>query len=102
MNKCDCGEQLIFDGMVKILDKYDNKVLVCNKYYCDKCGNEYEINEEVEEFKAYSEIHKQAWENWTQGDITKVWHEDNALCIKYESGEWWHYRLNNNNNLEWW
>lgn len=44
---CDCKEQLIFEERISILDQYENKLLVCNKYYCPKCGNEYEINEEI-------------------------------------------------------
>lgn len=46
-NKCDCGEELIFEERICILDRYDNKLLVCNKYSCPVCGDEYEINEEI-------------------------------------------------------
>ena len=46
--------------------------------------------------------HKKAIENWREGKVAKVWHdEDNILCIKYESGNWWRYKLNKN-ILEWW
>ena len=40
---------------IQVLDKYDGKMLVCNKYYCQECGCEYEINEEEEdkEYKYY-------------------------------------------------
>lgn len=46
INYCGCGEKLVFEEHVSILDKYDGKILVCNKYYCPKCFDEYEINEE--------------------------------------------------------
>lgn len=43
--------------------------------------------------------HKQAFENWSEGEPVKVWFDsDNNLCIEYESGNWWHY----NENCEWW
>ena len=47
----------------------------------------------------FSEKHKQAFENWTEGEISKVWFDgNNNLCIEYESGKWWHY----NDKGEWW
>ena len=46
-NKCDCGAELILDEQLSVLDEYDDKLLVCNKYYCPKCFDEYEINEEI-------------------------------------------------------
>lgn len=103
LNKCDCGATLQLDEMVSILDEYNNKLLVCNRYYCSECGDEYEINEEVDRVEQFMSIHKSAFENWKEGNVAKVWNdEDNILCIKYESGNWWHYRLNNHNKLEWW
>lgn len=43
--------------------------------------------------------HKQAFENWQEGDIAKVWiDKDGNICIEYESGNWWHY----NDKGEWW
>lgn len=47
INYCDCGEELVFEERISVLDEYDGKLLVCNKYYCPKCFSEYEINEEV-------------------------------------------------------
>lgn len=47
INYCDCGEKLVFEERICVLDRYDGKLLVCNKYYCPKCFDEYEINEEV-------------------------------------------------------
>lgn len=44
------------------------------------------------------EAHRQACEDWTHGDIKKVWYEGDALCIKYADGNWWHY----NDKGEWW
>lgn len=46
--------------------------------------------------------HKKAFENWNEGEVIKVWYdENNILCIQYASGQWWHYTLSNN-QLEWW
>ena len=48
------------------------------------------------------EEHKKAFTNWSEGAILKHWHdENNNLCVKYESGNWWHYRINKH-VLEWW
>ena len=64
----------------------------------------------VEEFKKVKETmeqlatesyknHKSAFENWTYGEVKKVWFDaDNNLCIEYESGDWFHY----NGKGEWW
>lgn len=46
-NFCNCGEKLIFEERISVLDSYNGKLLVCNKYCCPKCFDEYEINEEV-------------------------------------------------------
>lgn len=46
-NKCDCGSELVFEEQLSVLDEYDDKLLVCNKYYCPKCFDQYEINEEI-------------------------------------------------------
>ena len=36
--------------------------------------------------------HKQAVENWTEGEIEKIWFDGSGnLCIEYQSGHWWHY-----------
>ena len=43
--------------------------------------------------------HKQAFENWQEGDITKLWIDGQGnLCIEYESSNYWHY----NDKGEWW
>lgn len=103
LNKCDCGAKLQLDKMISILDEYDDKFMVCNRYYCPECGDEYEINEELNQTDVYIYKHMRAFENWKEGNVAKVWHnEDNILCIKYESGNWWHYRLNSFNEIEWW
>ncbi|NFL33448.1 hypothetical protein FDB92_20235 [Clostridium butyricum] len=103
VNVCDCGAELQFDKMLSIIDAYDNKLMVCNRYYCPECEDEYEINEEVEQVTVFVNIHMQAFENWREGKVAKAWHdEDNILCIKYENGNWWHYKLNDDNHLEWW
>lgn len=36
--------------------------------------------------------HKQAFSNWKEGEIADIWIDKNGLlCIKYDSGNWWHY-----------
>ena len=48
INYCDCGKKLVFEERISVLDEYDGKLLVCNKYYClPECFDEYEINEEI-------------------------------------------------------
>lgn len=43
--------------------------------------------------------HKEAVENWTEGEPVKVWFDmDENLCIEYDSGNCWHY----NEKGEWW
>ena len=57
----------------------------------------------IEEFKKMQKVmeqkateccnsHKEAVEDWKEGEISKVWIDGNGnLCIEYESGNWWHY-----------
>lgn len=54
--------------------------------------------------KEFSKQHKKAFEIWNEGEIIDAWYdENNILCIKYESGNWWHYKLNDTTKqLEWW
>lgn len=43
--------------------------------------------------------HMNAFDEWIEGDITKIWEDEHGiLCIKYSSGNWWHY----NEKGEWW
>lgn len=45
------------------------------------------------------EEHKKIFENWNFGEIEKSWLDnENNLCIKYQSGNWFHY----NERGEWW
>lgn len=51
----------------------------------------------------YMEEHKKAFEVWSDGAIKEVWTDkDGNLCIKYESGNWWHYKKKDNGEIEWW
>lgn len=48
------------------------------------------------------EEHKSAFEAWTSGKPVKSWRDDNnVLCIEYQDGQWWHYRMTKH-GLEWW
>lgn len=59
----------------KTIDEYKKKMLF--------------MNQKAAEF--YNR-HKEAVENWTEGEPVKVWFDMNDdLCIEYESGKWWHY-----------
>lgn len=38
------------------------------------------------------EQHKSACEDWSHGEIAKVWFDSsNNICIEYEDGQYWHY-----------
>lgn len=52
----------------------------------------------------YAKKHREAFEKWTHGEITKVWfHEGNKniVCIRYKDGRWWHYE-ETPEGLRWW
>ena len=47
-------------------------------------------------------LHMQSVEHWKEGNVLDVWTDyDGILCIKYESGNWWHYR-SVKGAIEWW
>lgn len=49
--------------------------------------------------KRYSSRHKEAVENWENGEPVKAWTDSQKhLCIEYESGKYWHY----NEKGQWW
>lgn len=54
-----------------------------------------------EQAEAFYKVHKNACETWEQGEPVKV-ERDSAgvLCITYDSGAWYHYKLTPN-GLEW-
>ena len=45
--------------------------------------------------------HQSAVESWTEGEPVNVWKEDDAICIEYTSGHWWHYKQTGT-DIEWW
>lgn len=50
----------------------------------------------------YAQQHRQAFENWREGEISEYWTDENGnVCIRYESGKWWHYR-GTDGVVEWW
>lgn len=66
-----------------------------------KTGKEFKELETCIEQKAreYYKRHKNASENWQEGEIAKVWIDGQGnICIEYKSGKWWHY----NEEGEWW
>lgn len=37
--------------------------------------------------------HREAFENWNEGEPVEAWFDDdNNVCVKYQSGKWWHYK----------
>ena len=59
--------------------------------------------EEMNEAINYMEAHKKAFEEWQEGAMMDVWRDEQGnLCIKYESGKWWHYRTSESGSVEWW
>lgn len=50
----------------------------------------------------YAEIHRAAFEVDRLGIIKKIaTDEEGNICIKYSNGQWFHYRMVND-QLEWW
>ena len=48
------------------------------------------------------EAHRAAFECWNYGGIDKVWADgDGILCIRYDSGDWWHYAMEDGSVI-WW
>lgn len=53
-------------------------------------------------YKAY-QAHQSAMEQWRDGYIKEAWVDDgHYLCIRYESGRWWHYDIDKSGNWIWW
>lgn len=52
--------------------------------------------------RAYRE-HKEAFENWEEGKPVDSWEEDGCdICIRYESGKFWHYKDLDLPFITWW
>lgn len=63
----------------------------------------WKAGDSMEQFaiKCY-EAHRAAFECWNYGGIDEAWEdEDGILCIRYTSGEWWHYAMENGSVI-WW
>lgn len=58
---------------------------------------------ELTAHKAYA-AHRAAFVNgWTEGTIAESWmDEEHHLCIRYQSGRWWHYDIDKSGNWVWW
>lgn len=49
----------------------------------------------------YVVAHQQACECWEHGDMVESWIDENGdICIRYEDGKWWHYRISGK-EIEW-
>lgn len=48
-------------------------------------------------------FHRSLFENWEYGEIKETWKDaDGNTCIKYTSGNWWHYTVDKNGNIIFW
>ena len=50
-------------------------------------------NELLERAELAMERHKEFIEEWKEGGVSEAWiDENNNLCVRYESGRWFHYK----------
>ena len=50
-------------------------------------------NELLERAELAMKRHKEFVEEWKEGGVSEAWiDENNNLCVRYESGRWWHYK----------
>lgn len=46
--------------------------------------------------------HCTAYKRWTHGEPVEIWRDEYSfLCVRYEDGNWWHYRQTET-GYEWW
>lgn len=45
--------------------------------------------------------HMMICEDWQDGNPVEYEEEDGVYKVRYESGKWWHYKLENN-RVVWW
>lgn len=51
----------------------------------------------------YAGAHWRMYDRWLNGKPVHCWYDvAGNICIKYESGAWWHYRVTKKEGLEWW
>lgn len=47
--------------------------------------------------------HRAAHTQWTHGEPVEIWRDEYTfLCVRYEDGNWWHYRQTETGGFEWW
>lgn len=47
--------------------------------------------------------HRAAHTQWTHGEPVEIWRDEYYfLCVRYEDGNWWHYRQTETGGFEWW
>lgn len=52
--------------------------------------------------KQFYNFHRSLFENWEYGEIEETWKDaDGNICIKYTSGNWWHYSVNEQGIIFW-
>ena len=51
----------------------------------------------------YAKVHRQMYNRWLNGQPVSCWYDVfGNICIEYESGVWWHYKVTKQDGLEWW
>lgn len=49
------------------------------------------------------EAHKEAYEQWPHGKVLAYFDQDNGdIHIHYQSDAWWHYRITDSGEVQWW
>jgi hypothetical protein len=49
------------------------------------------------------EIHRRNGGVWVEGDVKEYWEDVNGnLCVRYDSGRWWHYKDLDSPFPTWW
>lgn len=92
------GSNLTHDERVEMIALIDN--ILAN---LDENGEIDRMNSlEITAYKAFV-AHRKAFDTWENGNIDKVWLDDNKnICIKYTSGKWWHYSVSKSGEWMWW
>lgn len=84
INKAKSGDIKDEKELIRIMRE------ICDTY--EELSNDYQNKIEEIVNIAYK-AHKSAVEQWRYGEpVEAEWNNDNVLCVKYESGKWWHYK----------
>lgn len=49
------------------------------------------------------EAHMKAFEKWPYGRVLDSWTDEHGnICIKYMTGKWFHYKITDTGEVQWW